>query len=295
MPRRKLTFEIFLISLAVILLEVGYTRVFSYKLVYYFTYVIIGISLLCVSLFYLIKKRNILATVFLSLSFLAKLYPAILLPLYLKRFWWNDRANGKPGWVAPLWNLSLFLAIALLFYLPFLSIGSKNFAGLKAFSLYWQSNDSIFSLLLYFLRGIPGFNSLSFDFITYNLPLLLGKLILASVLLGVLIYLVLQPFSEDDSRDQIVRQVFILMAFIFLLSPVQNPWYLCWVVPFLCFHPWRSWILLTGLVGLYYLDFYFDYQDIRQYSPWVPWLEYSPFYLLLLLEMRGWRTTEKYF
>lgn len=46
MSRPKLSFEIFLISLAVILLEVGYTRVFSYKLVYYFTYVIIGISLL---------------------------------------------------------------------------------------------------------------------------------------------------------------------------------------------------------------------------------------------------------
>src|SRR5438874_5267559 len=38
--------EIFLISLATILLEVSYTRVFSFKLVYYFTYLIIGISLL---------------------------------------------------------------------------------------------------------------------------------------------------------------------------------------------------------------------------------------------------------
>jgi hypothetical protein len=34
MPKPKLTFEIFFISMAVILLEVGYTRVFSYKLVY---------------------------------------------------------------------------------------------------------------------------------------------------------------------------------------------------------------------------------------------------------------------
>ncbi len=38
--------EIFLISLAAILLEVSYTRIFSFKLVYYFTYVIIGIALL---------------------------------------------------------------------------------------------------------------------------------------------------------------------------------------------------------------------------------------------------------
>ncbi|HXJ34670.1 MAG TPA: hypothetical protein VMS22_11620 [Candidatus Eisenbacteria bacterium] len=38
--------EIFLVSLALILLEVSYTRIFSFKLVYYFTYVIIGIALL---------------------------------------------------------------------------------------------------------------------------------------------------------------------------------------------------------------------------------------------------------
>lgn len=43
---RKLYFETFVIALAVIVLEVSYTRVFSYKLVYYFTYLVIGVSLL---------------------------------------------------------------------------------------------------------------------------------------------------------------------------------------------------------------------------------------------------------
>jgi spermidine synthase len=38
--------ETFLISLAAILLEVSYTRIFSFKLVYYFSYVIIGVALL---------------------------------------------------------------------------------------------------------------------------------------------------------------------------------------------------------------------------------------------------------
>jgi len=46
MSTRTLYVETFLISLAAILLEVSYTRVFSFKLVYYFTYLIIGISLL---------------------------------------------------------------------------------------------------------------------------------------------------------------------------------------------------------------------------------------------------------
>ena len=39
-------FEIFLVALSVILLEISFTRIFSYKVFYYFTYLIIGISLL---------------------------------------------------------------------------------------------------------------------------------------------------------------------------------------------------------------------------------------------------------
>jgi hypothetical protein len=43
---KPLYLEIFAISLAVILLEISYTRIFSFKLYYYFTYLIIGIGLL---------------------------------------------------------------------------------------------------------------------------------------------------------------------------------------------------------------------------------------------------------
>src|SRR5437762_8739368 len=38
--------ELFLVSFAVIVLEISYTRVFSFKLFYYFTYLIIGTALL---------------------------------------------------------------------------------------------------------------------------------------------------------------------------------------------------------------------------------------------------------
>src|SRR5262245_25930440 len=38
--------EVFVLALAAILLEVGYTRIFSFKLIYYFAYLVIGIALL---------------------------------------------------------------------------------------------------------------------------------------------------------------------------------------------------------------------------------------------------------
>src|SRR5215470_10545657 len=46
MPTRRPYAELFALSLAAILLEINYTRVFSFKLFYYFTYLVIGIALL---------------------------------------------------------------------------------------------------------------------------------------------------------------------------------------------------------------------------------------------------------
>ena len=44
--RARHTVAIFLVSLAGLLLEVGYTRIVSYKLWYYYTYLVIGLALL---------------------------------------------------------------------------------------------------------------------------------------------------------------------------------------------------------------------------------------------------------
>ena len=46
MLNRYLYIAIFAISFALILIEIAYTRIFSFKIYYYFTYLIIGISLL---------------------------------------------------------------------------------------------------------------------------------------------------------------------------------------------------------------------------------------------------------
>jgi hypothetical protein len=46
MPQKPLYFEIFVTSLGALLLEIAYTRIFSFKVFYYFTYLILGIGLL---------------------------------------------------------------------------------------------------------------------------------------------------------------------------------------------------------------------------------------------------------
>ena len=52
---------------------------------------IIGIAFLCGSIYFLISHRHSLASVFLALGFLGKLYPAILFPLYFQSCLQNSR------------------------------------------------------------------------------------------------------------------------------------------------------------------------------------------------------------
>jgi hypothetical protein len=246
---------------------------------------IIGISLLSGSIYFLLCHRHTLATLFLAFGFLGKLYPVILLPLYLKACYEKMDRMGEKPWLAPLGNSALFLGVTILGYLPFMGIGMKMFDGLKSFTLHWQSNDSIFAILVFIFKKVSG--GLANETIWSNpLPIFLSKIAVALVLIGILFRLQYKGASLLAQPIEFVRGLFWVMALVFLLSPVQNPWYLCWVVPFLCVFPQRSWIILTGLVGLYYLDFYFDYQELQAFSGWIPWFEYLPFYLLLALEFR---------
>jgi alpha-1,6-mannosyltransferase len=253
---------------------------------------IIGISLLTGSIYFLLYHRHALATLFLAFGFLGKLYPVILLPLYLKACHEKMRQAGKKPWPTLLGNTSLFLGVVVLGYLPFMGIGLQMFDGLKAFTLYWQSNDSIFAVLVFIFKTVSG--ELANETILSNpLPILLSKITVALVLVGILFRLLYKGASLLKQPVEFVRGLFWIMALVFLLSPVQNPWYLCWVVPFLCVFPARSWIALTGLVGLYYLDFYFDYQEMQAFSLWIPWVEYLPFYILLALEFRKNRSQKR--
>jgi len=245
---------------------------------------IIGIAFLCGSVYFLIADRRAWAILFLACSFLGKLYPIILLPVYLKTMASRDHATGKPFCGMLIGYGLLFFAMVILGYLPFLGEGAAIFEGLRTFSTHWQSNDSIFALLVYFFSealpsGIAGQTVLS-----QSIPTLAAKASVVLILSLTLLYLLVRPQSGQDTQENVVRDIFILLALVFLLSPVQNPWYLTWVVPFLCVFPKKAWILLTGLMGFYYLDFYFDYQEIQQYSRWTPWLEYLPFYALLAWE-----------
>ena len=256
---------------------------------------IIGISCLCASVYFLIRKRMVGSIFFLALSVLGKFYSAVLLPFYLQRSWFLAQENRQRGTATLALHLILFCTVITVFYLPFIDIGGSVFEGLKTYSTHWQSNDSLFAILLYVLKNILKLG-MATEIPIFGSSMIFAKSIMALVILGTVAYLIAKQGPDANSPEMWIRNIFIVIVLVFLVSPVQNPWYLCWTVPFLCIFHSRSLISLTGLIGLYYLDFYFDYQDITQYSVLVAWLEYTPFYIYLLWELtrskKTWKTIE---
>jgi len=253
---------------------------------------IIGISCLCASIYFLIQKKMVGSFFFLALSILGKFYSAVLLPFYLQRSWLLAQENRVRSITTPTLHLVVFCTVITVFYLPFINLGGRVFEGLKTYSVYWQSNDSLFAILLYVLKNISKLTSAK-EIIFFSNTMLFAKSITGLIIIAAIAYLIIKQGSNINSPREYLRNIFVIIVLVFLVSPVQNPWYLCWTVPFLCIFHSRSLICLTGLIGLYYLDFYFDYQNITQYSVFVAWLEYTPFYIFLIWEFIRWRKTWK--
>lgn len=211
------------------------------------------------SLWLALQGKTLLAHGSLALAILGKVYPLLFLPLLLRRTW---QLHGR---VWALSGLIVTVVVIVLGYVPFLTAGSLLWQGTQAFAERWQTNSALFP----FLAQLVGERWLANTIVV--------------LLLGGAVITVLVRYDLQDERE-FLWSVFLLLGALFLLSPVGNPWYLLWLIPLLCVFPLRSWLLLSGLLGLYYLSFYFIYHRTPETFRWVLWLEYIPFYGILVWE-----------
>ena len=205
----------------------------------------------------MVKGRDVLAHISLAVAVLGKLYPVLLLPVFLARVW---KAHG---WGRALLGLAAVAAVLLVGYAPFWPAGRALWIGTYTFAEQWQTNSLLF----------PGIVALVGERWLANGVVGLG-LAGAAFLVGS------RSALEDD--HQFVWSNGLLLGLLFLLSPVANPWYFVGLVPFLSIFPLRSWLLLSGLLSLYYVSFYFLYRG--RLETFHVWLEYVPFYGMLAWE-----------
>jgi hypothetical protein len=225
-----------------------------------------GIALLLFALWLLARHRPLPAALFLALTTLIK--PVLL--LLAPALWGKLRVRD-----ALLWG-----AVVVLAYLPFASVGMERlFAGTVIYTKWWEMNDSLFALLQLAFGGRP-FQGETVPQARAMVLLLWG---------AAAVWALHDAYRERAGLPPILGQnrqgmarafwrMAVLLAVALALTPTMDPWYLCWLVPFLCLFPWRPWLLLTATVSLSYL-YYLRDQDIF----WLRPLEYVPVYGWLLV------------
>jgi len=234
----------------------------------------LAIFLTTLSFLFLQKEMKSASALSLAFGFLTKLFPMLFAPLLFRRWGWK--------------NTLLYFAVIVAFYLPFMNAGLDLFSGTSTYADRWLFNGSIFPILVH-----------GFEFLmSGEHALFLAKaLILVTFGFALLFLLLSRPDRTDGmvlDQKRLFKQSFWLLGLYLILTPTFHPWYIIWLIPFLCVFNERSWIILSGLVVLSYTVYIeFDSHVVWQEVWWARALEYVPFYLLLVYELRrygGWDT-----
>ena len=212
------------------------------------------------------RRKNAKSVVSISLAVMSKFVSIIIVPFLIPR--------EKFRYLA-----ILFLVIILL-YLPYCSAAKGLVSTLFHFGTQYHYNDFVHFLILCLSLGSPFISK-----------------IITSVIFGAMLLYLYKKYLDNESfktglhqDDNILRFVFLAIGTLLILAPTVHPWYLTWIVPFLCFYHNRAWLVLTGTVVFYYFRNYPLFSKLIAYNnEWVwqevHWLklpEYLPFYFLLL-------------
>ena len=197
----------------------------------------------------------------LGIATLIKLYPVVLLPALYKR---GDKR-------LPL----TFGATILLGYLPYVyGAGDKVLGFLPDYFGRWED----------FNVGLRYFLTLALTSLVPS-PRLVAMLCLIALLGTVAVYLA----RKGEGKDFLWSAYLMVSAYLLLLPTSFHPWYLIWVLPFLCIYPSWGWLYLSGAISLSYLKYV-------QEPPILPLgirlVEFLPLYGLLGLQAIWTRFSE---
>ena len=233
---------------------------------------------------YLCAVRKNLRTVFsIALAVMSKFIFVIIAPFLIP--------GKKLKYV-----VVLFAVIAAL-YLPYISAGKGLFSTLLHFGTQYHFNDSAHFLIFCLCIGSP----------------LASKIVTALIFGSVLLFLYKKHsnlFITDNSEHSplpnggsekrgnidmnnfVLNYAFVAIGTFLILAPTLHPWYLTWIIPFLCFNKNRAWLILTGTVICYYFMNHELFSKMIWYNDEWVWKEVHwlklPEYLPILCPANLW-------
>ncbi|MBS1259655.1 MAG: hypothetical protein MAG551_02730 [Candidatus Scalindua arabica] len=218
-------------------------------------------------------RKNLHSAVSIGLAAMSKFVFIIISPFIV-----STLIRGKR-----LKYVIALLSVITVLYLPYVGAGKGLFSTLFHFGTQYHFNDSAHFLIFCLSIGSPLVSKIITIIIFGSVLLLLYKKHLNT-------HFVEQGINRNES---IVRLAFLSIGVFLILAPTLHPWYLTWIVPFLCFNKNRAWLILTGTIVFYYFMNHELFSSmILNNNEWVwkevHWLklpEYLPFYGLLIY---GW-------
>ena len=235
------------------------------------------VPFILLSILMLLRSRPVISSALLTLAAGIKLWPLLLLPFSLRPL------ISKPKQL--LIALIIIATLGLIVVGPLLYYGLGENSGLVGFSQDWQRNAGGFQLILAACKLIIADAGLLS-------PEILARLILALFLVVLVTGL---NFRASAPNYQLVIRITWVIAALFLLSPTQFPWYYLWLLPLLSLYPERGLILLTALLPVYYLRFYFDARDqANVFDNYLVWIQYLPVFAVILIDRyRNYKTIQE--
>lgn len=187
---------------------------------------VIGACLLLAAFIARKNSRTAAACILLGLAICTKIFALLALPFFLYR--------------QPLryWGIT-FGAIALL-YSPFLIQGQTDMPVLGIFIEHWNFNSFLFDLALALVPDLP------------------ARVLCAALFLAWFGFYFVQ-YNRQCTAGEIPRMDWVFGMFL-LFSPVVNPWYLIWLLPYAALRPscwaWTAsiFVSLSYVTGLNLAD-----------------------------------------
>jgi len=224
------------------------------------------------ALFFTIANRPLRAGATLALGIGAKAWPVMVAPVLLRAV----QASPRRMAIAVVFS-ALILAVIFLPLASSLALGKES--GFSAYAQAWEMNDALFMVFhkgTQIVSWILGMDSEGRGVDQAARAIVFGVLVLWTAWVS---------YRKVSSPQDLCTRLVLIIAAIFFLSPTQFPWYYVWLVPFLALSPRPSLLVLTIMLPLYYLKFYFSARhNVDFFHNRIVWIEYAPVWLLILWE-----------
>jgi hypothetical protein len=197
---------------------------------------LLAILFVIISIFLYLKNNHWMAIVCLAIATGLKLWPIVMLILFLRPFWKNKQTFS-------FYFLGYFIIVLILF-IPVLASNLDESLGFIRYAERWINNAAFYT----FFR----------DMIFYLTNLIGLQIKIIPRIAITLIYLIILYFiSKRETRSQVqfLESALLVVAVLYLISPTQFPWYYAWIVPLLVFRPKVSLLLYAALLPLYQLNY----------------------------------------